>query len=140
MVELQQSGYAHLHILVDRYMSQAWISEAWQALGGGRIVDIPAVDLHRVGSYLSKYLTQDLLLASLKKRQRRYTTSRDITLLDRLQSGGWAVIKGPLEFVHYHFKDAVIQEHYDAEGALLSFLYWKRPDAPANGVVSTKAN
>ena len=140
VVERQQSGYAHFHILVDRYISQAWISEAWQALGGGRIVDIRAVDLHRVSSYLSKYLTEDLLLASFKKGQRRYTTSRTITLLKRVRSAGWALIKGPLEFAHYHFREALIQEHYGEDGALLSFLYRKCRDAPANRVVSTKAN
>ena len=42
VVELQQSGYAHLHILLDRFIEQYWIKEAWQAVGGGEIVDIPS--------------------------------------------------------------------------------------------------
>ena len=139
ILELQRSGHAHLHVLVDRYIEQAWISEAWQALGGGRVVDIRHIDLHRVSAYLSKYLTKDLLLGSFKKRQRRYTTSQGLTLLERGPSHGWAVIKVPLEFAHDHFKDALIQEHYGQDGALLSFLYWNGPDPSAHGVVPAKA-
>jgi len=136
ILELQQSGYAHLHVLVDRFIEQAWISEAWQAVGGGRIVDIRYVDVHRISAYLSKYLTQDLLLGGFKKRTRRYTTSRGITLLKPVPSAGWALIKAPLDFVLYHCKDALIQAWYDEEGALLSFLYWKQQaDAPAGCVL-----
>jgi hypothetical protein len=43
---------------------EAWISQAWQSVGGCRIVDIRLVDIHRVGAYLSKYLTKDLLLSA----------------------------------------------------------------------------
>jgi hypothetical protein len=140
VLELQQSGYAHLHVLVDRFISQAWISDAWQALGGGRIVDIRFIDVHRVSAYLSKYLTKELLLGGFKKGQRRYTTSQGLTLLKRMPSGGWAVIKAPLDLVLYHVKEAVIQEYCDADGALLSFFYWKPPDAQTNGAASTKGN
>ena len=39
VMEEHKSGVPHLHILVDRFIPQKWISEAWSALGGGRIVD-----------------------------------------------------------------------------------------------------
>jgi hypothetical protein len=55
VVEMQKSGYAHLHVLVDRYLPQAWIGQAWRSVGGGRIVDIRQVDIQRVSAYLSKY-------------------------------------------------------------------------------------
>ena len=79
VVELQKSGMAHLHILVGVHIEQVWISEAWQAVGGGRIVDIRMVDVQRVNSYLSKYLTKDLLTA-VPSKKKRISTSRDIRL------------------------------------------------------------
>ena len=58
-VKERKNGRLHLHCLVDRYLPQAWISDSWAALGGGRVVDIRWVDLHRVQVYLTKYLTKD---------------------------------------------------------------------------------
>ena len=37
VVERQKSGVPHLHVLVDRFIPQKWISSAWSRLGGGRI-------------------------------------------------------------------------------------------------------
>ena len=42
----------HLHVLVDRYLPQKWISASWSAVGGGLVVDIRYVDLHRVSASL----------------------------------------------------------------------------------------
>jgi hypothetical protein len=121
VLELQKSGYAHLHILLDRFIPQAWISEAWQAVGGGKIVFIKHVDIHRIAPYLAKYLTKDLFLAGFKKRQRRYTTSRDITLFVTLSSGSWAVLKAPIEFIRRQFSELIVDEGHDADGLLESF-------------------
>jgi hypothetical protein len=35
VVELQGNGIPHLHLLVGSYLPKAWISAAWQSLGGG---------------------------------------------------------------------------------------------------------
>lgn len=99
VVELQKSGYAHLHILLDRFMEQSWIKEAWQAVGGGKIVDIRQIDLHRVAPYLSKYLTKDLLCGKPDQKYRRYTTSRDIRLFGKIKTGKWTLIKWSLEII-----------------------------------------
>lgn len=56
VLEFQKSGLAHLHVLLGVYIPQAWLSEAWQSIGGGRIVDIRFVDVHRVAGYLACYL------------------------------------------------------------------------------------
>jgi len=79
VLEFHKSGIAHLHVLVDRFIPQGSISESWSALGGGAIVDIRYVDVHRISRYLSKYLTKELLL-SAPKRSRRVTTSRSLHL------------------------------------------------------------
>jgi len=118
VLELQKSGYAHLHILVDRYIPQAWISTAWGAVGGGRIVFIKQVDIQRVAAYLSKYLTKDLLLAGFKRGQRRFTTSRDIALMAYTPSGTWALVRTSLEYFFWRAQGAVAVEHRDESGVL----------------------
>ena len=118
VVELQRSGYAHLHLLVDRFIEQSWITEAWQAVGGGKIVDIRYVDIHRIGPYMSKYLTKDLLLAPFKPRQRRYSTSRDITLISKTPSGKWVLHKAPIEFLFTLRQGKLIEAFLDQQGNL----------------------
>lgn len=118
ILELQKSGYAHLHVLIDRYIPQPWISSAWQAMGGGKIVFIKQVDIQRVAPYLSKYLTKDLLLADFRRRQRRYTTSRDIKLLAVSPSGTWDLVKASLEYLEWRAKGVVAAEQRDAHGVL----------------------
>ncbi len=82
ILEFHKSGIPHLHVLVDRYIAQAWISDSWSALGGGNIVDIRYVDVHRIAHYLAKYLTKELLL-SAPERSRRVTTCRSIHLNEK---------------------------------------------------------
>lgn len=81
-IEPQKRGVAHLHVLIDKYIPQSWISRTWQALGGGKICDIRAIDIHRVSGYVSKYLTKDLIGDRLGS-YRRYSTSRGIKLLEK---------------------------------------------------------
>src|SRR5258707_1788805 len=57
VLEFTQKGVAHLHLLVGRFIKQDWLSDAWNAVGGGVVVDIRLVDIHRVTAYLSIYLT-----------------------------------------------------------------------------------
>ena len=79
VLEFHQSGIAHLHVLVDRFIPWDWIRQSWSALGGGQVVFIKYVDVHRISRYLSKYLTKELLL-SAPMRSRRVTTSRSLHL------------------------------------------------------------
>lgn len=94
VLEFHKSGVPHLHVLVSHYLPQGWLSMAWQAVGGGRMVDIRMVDMHRVARYLSKYLTKELLQAEGAGRARRVTTSRDIKLLEKPEkTGEWKLCK-----------------------------------------------
>jgi hypothetical protein len=102
VVELQNSGMAHLHVLIGIYIDQAWISQAWQSVGGGKIVDIRMVDVHRVNAYLAKYLTKDLLL-SVPASKKRISTSRDIKLFEKKQASGWGWIRTRIEKLHAKF-------------------------------------
>jgi len=48
VLEFHKNGAPHLHLLVDRFIPQGWISQSWSALGGGQIVHIKFVDVHRI--------------------------------------------------------------------------------------------
>jgi hypothetical protein len=83
VLEFHKNKAAHLHVLLGCYIPQAWLSAAWAAVGGGRIVDIRYVDVHRVSAYLSVYLAGDKVIQTLEllpKRARIFTTSRSIVL------------------------------------------------------------
>lgn len=122
VLELQKSGYAHLHVLIDRYIEQAWISEAWQAIGGGRIVDIRNVNIRSVGGYLGKYLTKDFLIGLKNRRYRRVTTSRAISLDDRPSiNGRWDIVKAPIQSLHRKEGWWAVNAIKDSSGDLICF-------------------
>jgi len=51
ILEFQKNGNPHFHILVDRFIPQALIQSTWEAAGGGRMVFIKYVDIHRVARF-----------------------------------------------------------------------------------------
>ena len=122
VVELQKSGYAHLHILVDCYLKQQWVSQAWEAVGGGRIVDIRYVDVHRIASYLSKYLVKNVLLSNFRRHQRRWTTSRDIKLFaKRTVASGWSLSIESIDTLYRWYGPVFREVRFDKDGVLVRF-------------------
>jgi hypothetical protein len=117
-LELQKAGYAHLHILIDRYMPQAWVKAAWEAIGGGSIVDLEQVQMERVAGYLTKYLTKDLGADGIAKGQRRYGNSRNIHLFAKAGKTGWKIIWGGLPHLRQKLAAWVIAEGLDEEAKL----------------------
>lgn len=96
VLEFTQKKIPHLHILLDRYIDHAWISDVWDSLGGGRIVFIKRVTINKVSNYLSKYLTKDLIL-SAPKGSRRITTARSIKLFPKFESGiAWELLESSI--------------------------------------------
>jgi hypothetical protein len=96
VLEFQEKGMAHLHVLLGVYVPQAWLSAAWQSIGGGKMVDIRFVDVHRVSAYLAVYLAGEKVLHTLEllpKRARIFTTSRSIVLWGKKKSSGWKLRK-----------------------------------------------
>jgi hypothetical protein len=99
VLEFHKSGIAHLHVLFGVYIPQAWLSEAWQSIGGGRIVDIRHVDVQRVAGYLAAYLSGEKVehtLSLLPPRSRIFTTSRSIILWGKKQETGWMLCRKSL--------------------------------------------
>ena len=121
ILEFQKNGNPHLHILIDRFIEQAWIQAAWSAIGGGQIVDIRYVDLHRISRYLSKYLTKELLL-SAPLRTRRVTTSRGITLLQKTPAEiTWVLVRIPIWRLFEVYAAWVLSCVLDEEDVLEAF-------------------
>jgi len=118
ILEFQKNGYAHLHVLVDRYIDFAWIQKNWQAVGGGHRVNIKKIDTHRIGAYLSKYLTKELFLSPYYGKYRRFTTSRGIDLLSKPKQGTWQLVKIGLERLMDTVRGTVLSVQCDADGVL----------------------
>lgn len=121
ILELNRSGFAHLHVLVDRFIDQRWISRAWESLGGGKIVYINRVNIRNIASYLSNYLTKDLLAADYPNGHGRYTTSRDIKLSSTTHEGKWTLLFASLDDLYCRVQQRVTREIRDNDGALESF-------------------
>jgi len=120
VLEFQKNGNPHLQLLVDRFIPQQWISEAWSALGGGRIVDIRYVDLHRT-RYLSKYLTKELFL-SAPQGSRRVATSRSVHLLEKREvEVPWTLLRTSIFHLYERFFVVAVDMQSDEEGVLESF-------------------
>ena len=121
VLEYQKNGSAHLHVLLNCYLEQSWVSGAWSAVGGGRIVDIKRVDIHRVSRYLSKYLTKQMIMCA-PKGARRVTTSRNIRLLEKTESDyAWRMIRVPILRLFDVHRAEVVQINSDDEGYLVAF-------------------
>jgi len=122
ILEFHENGKPHLHVLIDRFVEQAWLTNTWEAVGGGRIVDIRYVDLHRVARYLAKYLTVDLLL-SAPKGVRRVTCSRGIVLLTRTASPlRWRLLRANLPYLLSRLFRLAVAVRYDDYGDLIGFV------------------
>ena len=133
VLEYQKNGNAHLHILINCWLDQHWVSEAWSAIGGGRVVDIRIVDMHRISHYLSKYLTKQMIECA-PPRARRVTTSRDIKLLEKEPTGdfsAWIMTRVPILQLLDTCVGRVTAVTPDADGYLLAFEAFV--DAPPLG-------
>lgn len=103
--EEQGNGLPHLHILVSRYIPQEWLSQRWEELGGGEVVDIRHIDrVEKAAHYIGKYLTKDAL-SGFPDGIRRYGSSQDIDLAVRGGSGGssspdWELVMDDWEIVN----------------------------------------
>jgi hypothetical protein len=121
VLEFQKNGNPHFHVLIDRYIDIAWIKNAWVAVGGGYMIDIRLVDIHRVGPYVSKYLTKELLMSG-PPRSRRVTTSRGIKLFEKTPTEtAWLLIRVPIGRLIEVYARSVTESTFDDEGLLESF-------------------
>ena len=127
VVELHKSGITHLHVLVGLYLPQDWLSKAWQAVGGGRIVDIRWVDVHRVAGYLAKYLTKDSF-RGLPPGTRLFSCSRGIVLWPKKKALGWWLSWRSIDELYELATQATGERWEDIEGVGIPILIWFQAD------------
>jgi len=121
VMELHKSGYPHLHVLVDQYIRQSWISEKWSRLGGGKVVWIEQVkDLRKIGWYLSKYLTKEMIL-EVPEGTRRYSCSRDIKLNDK-EPSGWKLSSFNIDLLYKAANKNIVKEIKDKNDRVKTFI------------------
>lgn len=85
----------HFHLLVNRYIPQAWLARNAEECGLGRICDIRACNPGAARQYVLKYLrkgisNEEALEALLERRGRRYSFSRGFPPLQKAAT--WWVI------------------------------------------------
>jgi hypothetical protein len=120
VLEYQKNGTAHFHILLDRFVEIEWLRRTWQKVGGGWMVNAKFVDVHRVGAYVSKYLSKDLLM-SAPKGARRVTTSQTIRMFEKTSCDtAWALLRTTLDYLRTTFA-SVTKEDAGTDGILLAF-------------------
>ncbi|MCB9073729.1 MAG: hypothetical protein H6623_08915 [Bdellovibrionaceae bacterium] len=95
--EFQKNGMAHIHGIVDKRCKLQWLSETWQAVGGGKIVDVQPCD-ERTVKYLIKYIAKDTPM-KLPKRYRRVAASRGLVLFPRNPNAEWRVLNQHYEWL-----------------------------------------
>jgi hypothetical protein len=140
VLELHKSGVPHLHALVDRFIHQKWISQAWEAVGGGPVVFIKrAGELADVGRYLAKYMTKNCS-GKLTRGLRRISTSRDIKLR-RFEGGGekWEVSPIGIEMLEKIGGDGITEKLHDGNGFLKQMSAEYAIDEP-KGIETVEAN
>jgi len=108
VLEFQKSGVAHLHLLVGVFIPQDWLSAAWQSVGGGMIVDIKYVDVHRVAAYLTRYLAGEEIahtLSHLRPRARIFGSSRSISFWEKKEKRGWWMVRRGIDYLRGYAND-----------------------------------
>lgn len=123
VLEFQKSGVAHLHVLVGVYIPQEWLSSAWESVGGGKIVDIRYVDVHRIAGYLTRYLAGDKVehtLSLLPLRARIFSCSRSILLWGKKEKSKWWLCKRSLDNLHTQAQ-GIQNEHWESLEELKPF-------------------
>lgn len=133
VLEFHKSGIAHLHVLVGVYLPQDWLSKAWQGVGGGRIVDVRWVDVHRVAGYLAKYLTKDSL-GALPPGTRIFSCSRGIVLWPKNKSSGWWLSLRSIDELYELAKEPRGERWEDIERVGIPILIWFQAELIPNAV------
>lgn len=84
--EGEEGDLPHLHIIVNRYIPQGWLSSTWAKLGGGEVVDIRRMErVEKAAHYVGKYLTKNAL-SGMPEGIHRYGSSSDIDLAVRSET------------------------------------------------------
>jgi hypothetical protein len=122
VLEYQENGNAHFHLILNRFIEIEWLRAEWQAVGGGWMVGITRVrEMHKIPAYISEYLSKDLLL-SAPKGSRRVTTSRDIRLFEKPKKDAvWELLKTTIENLRRSFVAVFDEAFCETDKSLTTF-------------------
>jgi hypothetical protein len=127
VLELQRNGNPHLHALIGSFLEKTWISESWQAVGGGSFTRIEMADIHRVAAYVSKYISDEGSLIELPDGVRRFSASRGLVLFERTKTGtAWEMVRMPIDRL-YQRALGIESENRSPDGELTMFVAGSRP-------------
>lgn len=151
VLELQESGNPHLHVLVSGWYSWGVMRARWRRYGGGAQVYVTALarrSAEGAARYMGKYLSkatpvdsEDAIeelspeepvrtLDTWPKGTRHHTSSRDIHL--RMTATQWRACDD--EEWRYCFPRIVGLEAADLESICRHCIYRRAPRAPCSGV------
>lgn len=95
VLEFQGNGTAHYHLLIKETVTQDTLLQAWVSAGGGHQVRIRFRDGTRGASYVTKYVTKELM-ANIPPGRRVITTTRLMRLFPPHVPSGWQWNRYPL--------------------------------------------
>ncbi len=99
VLELQENGTAHFHVLVkEQFAQDVWI-QFWVGVGGGHQCRIRFRDGNRGAAYVTKYVSKELLL-EIPPGRRRVATCRLIRLFEPHEKTGWEWLSTPMWMHH----------------------------------------
>lgn len=121
VIEAQQSGHAHLHVLMNTYLPKLWLDEQWAwAVGRECITHVEEIERAAGARYLAKYLGKQAGLDLSKVAgvdltgRRRWSRSRGIAFEPyKKPSEGWRVDMMPYkEYLSSLLRwDEVVERH-----------------------------
>ncbi len=111
VVEYQQNGNAHLHILLNYYLPIQVIRKVWTHVGGGHIMRVEKVKskngiAHYISDYIVKGIKQNSSSSnSFKFFQKRYSISRSCIRLPRRKAVNYNKLPGDTDKTLHLEKD-----------------------------------
>jgi len=60
IIEFHDNGQPHMHVLLDKYIDQDWLSAQWENIHGAPVVDVRYKSKQHGVYYASKYVTKGL--------------------------------------------------------------------------------
>ena len=131
VLELQENGNAHLHILIRQTIVQNWIIESWVAVGGGHQDRIRYTDVHRISNYLAPYVTKQIL-ERIPPGRRKVTSSRGITLFPKKPPSGWSYSRDPITWIDDDNFAYEVEKEWDEGG--VKWIVLEMPTGPPDTV------
>lgn len=133
----KSTGMPHLHILLNKYIPQKWLSRSAYRAGFGYVADIRKVKTNDAFDYVVKYLGKGLGSKTLERvmrlqRLRRWSKSRSIKTDEKDNKGFTAVrindIISPLDFYasqqsRNQEKNQVKNEGYEEDNNSFTVIY-----------------